>query len=67
MYKIPQVWDLTRGSGVTVGVLDSGLVKQRMHREGTRHLEKELSLKCRDLGAGRAQKITTPAEWLDIS
>lgn len=27
LHKIPQVWDLTRGSGATVGVLDSGLAR----------------------------------------
>jgi hypothetical protein len=27
MHKIPQVWDLTRGSGATVGILDSGLAR----------------------------------------
>ena len=27
VHRIPQVWDLTRGSGATVGVLDSGLAR----------------------------------------
>jgi hypothetical protein len=27
VHKIPQVWDLTRGSGATVGILDSGLAR----------------------------------------
>jgi len=27
MHKIPQVWDLTRGGGATVGIIDSGLAR----------------------------------------
>lgn len=27
LHKIPQVWDLTRGSGATIGILDSGLAR----------------------------------------
>jgi hypothetical protein len=27
VHKIPQVWDLTRGSGATIGILDSGLAR----------------------------------------
>lgn len=27
VHKIPQVWDLTRGSGATVGILDSGVAR----------------------------------------
>jgi subtilisin len=27
VHRIPQVWDLTRGSGATVGILDSGLAR----------------------------------------
>jgi hypothetical protein len=27
VHKIPQAWDLTRGSGATVGILDSGLAR----------------------------------------
>ena len=27
VHKIPQVWDLTRGSGATIGVIDSGLAR----------------------------------------
>lgn len=27
VHKIPQVWDLTRGSGATVGIIDSGLAR----------------------------------------
>lgn len=38
MHRIPQVWDLTRGSGATVGVIDSGLAKSaatgQFHSDG---------------------------------
>jgi hypothetical protein len=27
VHKIPQVWDLTRGSGATIGIIDSGLAR----------------------------------------
>lgn len=27
LHKIPQVWDLTRGSGATIGILDSGIAR----------------------------------------